>query len=120
MLFSQMWLKDVRNVSRSKQTSIVAYGVIQWNRKNIHNENSTNWEGPEHLLFAYKITVFNFHMYQLWEQILFAFPEIGEKNGNANSMQSCTDKVVSQALTPWGQDAKGTLCPLAIVSKFWV
>lgn len=56
---------------------------------------STNWEGPEHLLFAYKISVFNFQMYQLWEQILFASPEIGEKNENINPMQSYTDRVES-------------------------
>lgn len=66
---------------------------------------STNWEGPEHLLFAYEISVFNFHMYQLWEQILFASPEIGERNENINPMQSYTDKVESQALPlSWGRD----------------
>lgn len=92
VLFSQMCLKDVRNISRSKQPSTVVYGLIQWNHKNIHNENS--WEGPEHLVFAYKITVFNFHMYPLWEQVLFASPVIGEKNENANYMKNYTDKVV--------------------------
>lgn len=81
---------------------------------------STNWEGPEHLLFAYKIRVFNFHMDQLWEQILFASPEIGEKNENINPMQSYTDKLKSQALPlSWGQDVR-IVYPLAIVLKVTV
>lgn len=76
---------------------------------------STNWEGPEQLLFAYKISVFNFHRYQLWEQILFASPEIGEKNENKNPMQSYKDKVESQALPlSWGQDV-GIVSSLAII-----
>lgn len=39
---------------------------------------------PKHLLFAYKV---HLYVYQPWEQILFAFPEISEKNENANSVQ---------------------------------
>lgn len=81
---------------------------------------STNWEGPEHLLSAHKISVFNFHMYQLWEQTLFASPEIGEKNENINAMQSYTDKVESQTLSlSWGQDAH-IVYSLAIVLKVTV
>lgn len=81
---------------------------------------STIWESPEHLLFAYKISVFNFHVYQLWEHILFASPEIGEKNENINPTHSYTDKMESQALPLiWGQDV-GIVYSLAIVLKMTV